>query len=245
MKAPSHEPVGVLLAAALVVGWAACSQNPRHRAPPVRLTHRDDVHLSSDSDRRRSRWRSLESDAPHGAWDGRVADLVPNQADVKFGPACEVVALEPVTITFSQLPGGGFTPFGSSDESGFTITATVRAWEVMGGYGNPMPSIIFRRQTSEPDTDGEVRITSNGAPFVFTSVDIYSSVTPIPYVITGAAQSREVLVLTGRVPNTFGHFAPVPSPTAVMIDALVIRLTNPATLCCGNPVGIDNVSVKR
>jgi hypothetical protein len=29
------------------------------------------------------------------------------------------------------------------------------------------------------------------------------------------------------------------------IDTLLIRLTNPAAACCGNPVGIDNIIVVR
>ena len=37
----------------------------------------------------------------------------------------------------------------------------------------------------EPDVDGEVQVTSGAGLFVFSSVDLYSSVTTIPYVITG------------------------------------------------------------
>jgi hypothetical protein len=188
-----------------------------------------------------------ESDVPphlaHG--DGRVGELVPAQVETKFGATCELVPLAGSVITFDRLTGASGTPFTSYEEDGFTVTSTVRAWQVMAGYGRPAPAIIFLRQAPEPDADGEVQVTSGAGLFVFGSVDLYSSVTTIPYVITGVRKSSPAFVLTGKIPNTFGNFKPVSNPEAVQIDTLVIRLTNPATPCCGNPMGIDNIAIKR
>ncbi len=79
----------------------------------------------------------------------------------------------------------------------------------------------------------------------FASVDLYSSVTPIPYIFTGLMGSITVFSVTGTVPNTFGAFATVASPDAGdLIDTLVIELTSDLAngpACCDNPMGLDNV----
>ena len=178
----------------------------------------------------------------HG--DGRVDELVPGQIATKFGAACEFVPLATFVITFDQLTAANGTPFTSYDEGGFTVTSTLHAWEVMG-YGHPGPAIVFFRRAPEADVDGEVQVTSGAGLFVFSSVDLYSSVTTIPYVITGVRKSSPAFVLTGKVPNTFGNFKPVSNPEGVQIDTLVIRLTNPVTPGFGNPMGIDNIAIKR
>lgn len=188
-----------------------------------------------------------ESEVPphlaHG--DGRVAELVPDQSNSRFGAACEIVPLRVVTITFDGLAGKNGAAVTDYEESGFVVTATRPAWEVMGNYGNPKPAIIFKRPTTDPDLEGEVRITSREGPFTFSSVDIYSSVTRIPYVISGERKSIVGFTLSDTIPNTFGHFKTVSSGERLLIDTLVIRVTNPATPCCANPVGIDSVVVER
>ena len=45
------------------------------------------------------------------------------------------------------------------------------------------------------------------AKFKFQSVDLYSSTTPIPYVITGITNSATVLSIQNTQGNTFGNFA--------------------------------------
>ena len=91
---------------------------------------------------------------------------------------------------------------------------------------------------------GEVIVTAGGAKFTFRSVDLYSSTTPIPYVITGIANSATVFVLQNTQGNTFGNFASIMnSQPAALIDALVIRLSNSSAPCCQNPMGLDNISV--
>jgi len=48
------------------------------------------------------------------------------------------------------------------------------------------------------------------------------------------------------LPNTFGNFATVVNPQAAdVIDTLVRRLSNPAAICCANPMGVDNIVVTR
>jgi len=99
---------------------------------------------------------------------------------------------------------------------------------------------------AEPALVAAVEVTAGGAAFTFSSVDLYSSVTPVPYTMTGLMNSVPVFTVSDTVPNTFGNFATVtgPNPSA-KIDRLVIELVNPATPCCSNPVGIDNIAVSR
>ena len=117
-----------------------------------------------------------------------------------------------------------------------------------GGVGcsNPSPSIQFVNQAGQPPVTGELRITYGGTPFRFESVDLYSSVTPIPYTFIGLSNSVAVFTGSGTVPNTFGQFAPVLNPSvATPIDTLLIRLTNPQLACCNNPMGLDNIKVSK
>jgi len=114
-------------------------------------------------------------------------------------------------------------------------------------YGNPAPYIRFQG-TGAANTLGEVAVTAGGQSFTFQSVDLYSSVTQIPYEITGIANAATVFTLQGAVPNTFGRFATVSNSSAnVKIDTLVIRLTNPAIPThpsASNPMGLDNLVLK-
>lgn len=146
------------------------------------------------------------------------------------------------TIAFGGLSGNG-SQFIEYDESGFSISSSLGSWEVMENYGNPAPAIIFMREADEPEFQGEVEITSGGSVFSFKSVDLYSSVTPIPYTIKGYRNSELVFTLSDTVPNTFGKFKRVENPEATdAIDTVSIRLTNPAT---PNPVGLDNIVVSH
>jgi hypothetical protein len=89
-----------------------------------------------------------------------------------------------------------------------------------------------------------VSVTAAAGKFTFQSVDVYSSTTPIPYVITGFADLSPVFTIQGTQGNTFGDFATISNPNAgAQIDALIIRLVNPAVLCCPNTTGLDNIVV--
>jgi hypothetical protein len=175
----------------------------------------------------------------HG--DGRIGGAVPGQPGMKFDAECKPVQMAQVTITFSGLSSNG-SPVTTYTESGFTVSAVSGNWQALTTYGHPAPSLIFVRPATDPTTTAEVRITAGGAIFSFTSVDLYSSVTPIPYVFTGMTGATSSFAVTGTVPNTFGNFVTVANPNSTaLIDTLLIRLSNPATPCCSNPVGFDNV----
>lgn len=149
------------------------------------------------------------------------------------------------TIAFGGLSGNG-SQFIEYNESGFSVASGLGSWEVMESYGNPAPAIIFMREADEPEFQGEVEITSNGSLFSFNSVDLYSSITPIPYTIKGFRDSELVFTLSDTVPNTFGKFKRVENPESTdAIDTLTIRLSNPATPCCSNPMGLDNIVVSH
>lgn len=150
-----------------------------------------------------------------------------------------------VTIAFDGLSGNG-SQFIEYDELGFRVSSGLGSWDVFESNGNSAPAIIFMREADEPEFQGEVEITSSGSVFNFNSVDLYSSVTPIPYTIKGFRDSELVFTLSDTVPNTFGKFIRVDNPEATdAIDTLTIRLSNPATSCCSNPVGLDNIVVSH
>ena len=89
-------------------------------------------------------------------------------------------------------------------------------------------------------------MTATGGTFAFTSLDIYSSTTKIPYEITGSANGAALFTIAKVQGNTYGEFATIvnPQPSAA-IDTLRIRLTNAAAPCCSNPVGLDEIRVIR
>ena len=146
-----------------------------------------------------------------------------------------------MTIGFLNSGGNG-SPFVSHVESGFTVSTTDPNWTVRTTYGNPAPFIQFQRLATEGTITGEVQVTAGGATFRFDQVDLYSSITTIPFIFTGLRGGVTVFTETGTVPNTFGAFRTVSNPSAaVTIDTLLIKLSNPATPCCPNPMGLDNI----
>jgi hypothetical protein len=133
----------------------------------------------------------------------------------------------------------------SYTESGFTVSTVAAEWVGITTYGNPLPSLQFMSAPGVTTT-GEIRVGAGGAPFWLRSLDFYSSTTRIPYVIEGSLSSEPVFTLVNVLGNTFGNFVRVPNPNADMpVDALVIRLSNPAAPCCGNPMGVDNIVLNR
>jgi hypothetical protein len=182
---------------------------------------------------------AVDAHMAHG--DGRVGGPVPGQPGMKFSDNCRPTPLVHVTLVFAGITVDA-SPFSDETESGFTISAVSGNWEGRTTFGNPGPSILFTRAATDPTTSAEAKIFGGGSIFSFSSVDVYSSITPIPWVFTGLLNSNVVFTAAGQQPNTFGNFATVPNPRSMdMIDTLLIRLSNPATLCCPNPVGFDNV----
>jgi hypothetical protein len=142
-----------------------------------------------------------------------------------------------VTCTFGGLLVDGET-LSSYTESGITVLATAGGWQARTGFGNPAPSILFFASAGGAAT-GQVKVTAGGSAFSLVTVDLYSSVTTIPYVFTGLMGSTKVFSVSGTVPNTFGNFATVANPNAGdLIDTLVIELTDGVAQ---NPMGLDNV----
>jgi hypothetical protein len=145
-------------------------------------------------------------------------------------------------ISFDGLTGDG-SALGTYSEGGFTVARTVGEWMVKTTYGRPAPFIQFV-SPSGPGTSAEVEVTANGAPFKFASVDLYSSITPIPYELSGYRNGGLAIRVAGTQGNTFGAFATVLNPSSdTLVDTLFLRLSNPATPCCVNPMGLDNIRV--
>jgi len=147
-----------------------------------------------------------------------------------------------IPITFAGLTAYG-TPVRDVHRVRFHHLTSSPDW-VASGYGAPGPAIVFYSPAGTT-LSRQVQVTAAGSTFSFESVDLYSSITPIPYEITGLRDSIEVFWMTGTVPNTFGSFRAVVLQTGRrMIDALVIKLTN-GTPCCPNPMGLDNIVLRR
>jgi hypothetical protein len=142
-----------------------------------------------------------------------------------------------ITIDFNGISGGDWSPFASYSESGFTVSANTGNWLVDLDYGNPLPMIAFTTETTET-----FAVTRNGAEFSFNTIDLYSSVSQIPYTFTGFLNGSEVFTVSGTAPNTFGGFYTVQNPYASLeVDSLRVSLTNPTN---PNPIGADNIVVE-
>ena len=151
-------------------------------------------------------------------------------------------AQEDTPITFAGLTSYG-SPVTSYSESGFTVVPDSPTW-VAYGYGAPGPSIVFNTPSGTTETRS-VQIAAAGRLFSFAAVDLYSSITPIPYEITGLRGSAVVFSMTGTVPYTFGTFKPVlRSAGRETIDTLIITLTNQPSVG-PNPMGLDNIILRK
>ena len=177
--------------------------------------------------------------------------LIGALAGEMVSPACSSgitapsTANGPVPITFKALTAAG-ARVGTYSESDFTVSANQGNWVVVTTYGNPAPFIeFFASAGTAPTAQIAVSATAH-APFRFQSVDLYSSVTRIPYEITGVRNDHAVFTLADTLPNTFGAFRTVAnSHAADLIDTLIIGLTNATAACCSNPMGLDNIVLVR
>lgn len=143
-------------------------------------------------------------------------------------------------ITFDGATIGA--PISQHSEAGFSVNFSAAPWFV-SGYGNGGSSIQFR-QPDGPSLTGLLNVARGGSLFRFNSLDLYSSITIIPYAISGFRNGSEVFSFEGVVPNTFGNFATVPSQfDNLLIDSLSISVTNPSIGFGGNPVGVDNINL--
>jgi hypothetical protein len=151
------------------------------------------------------------------------------------------------TITFMGLAVAGVcsvidrsTPscaVSTYTESGFKVSTISGNWFVRTDYGNPAPFILF---SAPAGGSGAIQVAAAGGTFGFKSVDLYASVIPIPYTITGLRNSAATFTVANTVPNPFGAFTTVVNPQAAeMIDTLVISLSNPSAV--ETPMGLDNI----
>lgn len=147
------------------------------------------------------------------------------------------------TITFNGISTGGAAYSGHS-EQGFNVAASGASW-FGSTYGTPGPAVHFTG-TALSNITGQIVVTGDGRPFAFSKVDLYSSVTPIPWHFVGKRNGSVVFDVSGTQPNTFGNFATISnSQSTTLIDRLEISVTNPlgAISCCSNPVGVDSIVV--
>jgi len=187
-------------------------------------------------------------------------------AMVRFAPS-EAIAYEATLTVDSDETGGSNTvalsgtgragttiafgglltdesPVGAYEESGFLVTTDSSDWIARTSYGAPAPFIFFFA-IGGTLTRG-VSVTASGGTFKFVSVDLYSSITPIPYEITGLRNSVVVFSVAGALPNTYGNFRTVEHPNGRdSVDTLVIRLSNPAPADGFNPMGLDNIVLMK
>lgn len=142
-------------------------------------------------------------------------------------------------MTFGQTTAGD--NFSQYVEDGFTADVVSGSWFV-SGYGNPGQSVQFFHEKDQAPTAHTLKVANSGSLFNFSSVDLYSSVTVIPYSITGFRNNSQVFSISGVVPNTFGSFKTVANTYAgLQIDSLQISLTNPELGFGRNPIGLDNI----
>ena len=167
----------------------------------------------------------------------------------RFLQACAVTMVassaHAAVIGFDDISGNG-TPFTFYTEDGFFMFPTSGAdWFQNTVYGAPAPFIQFWRQPGEPENWGSLFVRADAAAdFTFSSVDVYSSVTPIPYRFIGSNDGLFVFDISSTMPNTFGQFRTAANPQfSAVIDLLYIELVNPYVAFGGNPVGLDNIVV--
>jgi hypothetical protein len=153
-------------------------------------------------------------------------------------------AAQAAVIGFEGI-GANNTQFTTYNEDGFTVTPGSSIWFNNRVYGAPAPSVQYWRYANDPELISGIFFTAGGADFTFSSVDLYSSVTPIPYFIRGYQDDQVVYAFSGTVPNTFGQFRTVFNPEAArLFDKLYIQIVNPYLVFPGsNPVGMDNIVV--
>jgi hypothetical protein len=168
----------------------------------------------------------------------------PTQPQPQPAPPNEVSG----TITFANA-GPDRAAISTYSEGGFVVQFRTAAWVVWTSYGKPAPAPVFV-SPGDASAIGEIQITAGGAQFAFRSVDLYSSITPIPYTVVGTRAGAKQIEVSDTLPpgvvgNTFGEFRTVVNPAAgQLVDTLTLTLTNPSG-AAGNPMGLDNIVLGR
>lgn len=165
----------------------------------------------------------------------------------------------PITVDFGVFAEPSYwdpdplrKPFDGVSVSDFDVEPLTGVWDVLVKWTPTQAPFIefFGHGYLEPPVSASVEVTAGGLPFSFLAVDLYSSVTKIPWTFEGFRGSTSVFALSGEHGNTFGNFVTIPNSLGdVVIDRLAITLTQPGlnTTCrhCTNPMGIDNIVVAR
>jgi hypothetical protein len=125
------------------------------------------------------------------------------------------------------------------------VTVNSATWNTRIDYGSPPPFIEFWAAPGTSVTGEVVIATTDGLPFYFKSVDLYSGIAPISFTIRGSKRAT-IFTMTDTLPNAFGRFRTVVNQhSADAIDRLSITLNNVApSSCiagCSNPMGFDTV----
>jgi hypothetical protein len=126
---------------------------------------------------------------------------------------------------------------------GFTVAASTSNWAVSATTGRPAPSVQFTSARGST-TVGELVVTSD-APFKFQSVDVFSSTTPVQFVITGIANGTTAFTLQNTVSSPANFVGIANAASAPAVDALVIRLSTPPLSCCDTTIAVDNIALGR
>ena len=149
-------------------------------------------------------------------------------------------------IDFNGISGGEGSQFTSYMEDGFTVSDVSNNLLVSQGiYGNPPPGLYFIAQPNQVLT-GTVEVTEGGALFTFNSVDVYSSITAIPYTFTGFLNGNQVYTVSGVTQLAMGNFLTVMNPdSSIAVNTLDISVTNDPGSCCSNPMALDNINVTQ
>jgi hypothetical protein len=152
-------------------------------------------------------------------------------------------------ITFDDLPGSNGTPIApyyQEDEFWLIPHSGGDQW-LKSTYGKPGPSAIFNRERGEPEQWAGMHVFPfDTDPFQFRSIDLYSSVTPIPYRFLGYFDGILMFDISGTMGNSFGQFATLTNPLAeTWLHVLYVELVNPYVAFGGNPVGFDNLVLNR
>jgi hypothetical protein len=147
------------------------------------------------------------------------------------------------TIDFNGLVGANGSAFTGYSEAGYLVTPQTTNWLVGQGYGDPPPYIYFNTPGG-PTTSATIAVTDGGTAFTFSGLDVYSSITQIPWTFTGLMDGQEMFTTSGTQPNTFGNFAEVLNAyDSDLITTLEITLSS--TAFGENPSGLDNIVVTQ
>jgi hypothetical protein len=149
-------------------------------------------------------------------------------------------------IGFDDLRGPNNSAFFFHAEDGFLVFPAGGAeWYINTIYGAPAPSVMFNRLANQPDVSATMGVRAVGdLDFTFSAIDLYSSVTRIPYRFIGFNNAVQMFDFSATMGNTFGSFRTAFNPFAdVTIDLLFIDLVNPFVALGGNPMGLDNIVV--